>query len=175
MTSTVPIRPLINVTQHHIDKAIRNDSGHCMVADALRDSYPDAAAISVDIRTIRMTNPTTTERRTYLTPLTVARFLAQWDQGINPDPFQIRLSMPVQIRPSGRKGNGSRKVTGVVSGSSPTSHPIVLGGHPIPTGALHANATPRRGNTRGTNLGNRNAAGSRQFGIRNLNLTPATP
>ena len=173
-----PTRPVINVTQDEIDTAIRNDSSHCMIADALRAQYPDATSISVDLRTIRMTDPIRKKRYTWLTPLTAARVLAQWDQGINPNPFRQQLSSPAQVRPSGR--DASQGVLGVRSQGG-RHLPTVEGGKPIPRGALSAGATPR--NTRGRKHRNRidnirqaqgttKSSNGRQFGIRNLNLTP---
>lgn len=164
-------RPTITVTQDNIDTAIRADSGHCMVADALRDSYPHIQRIQVDLRTIRFTDPDKKERYTYLTPLTVATKIAQWDQGIPPTPFSIRLSSAIQVRPTGRDGDRQRRVTGVRRNGRRV--PTVHGGTATPRGALAAGATPRT-TARARRPNPDRATNGRQFGVRALNLDGGT-
>ena len=65
MTNRRPIRvqkamttPRVNVqvTPDIINVAARRDSGHCMIADALRLAVPEAQSVSVDLATIRWTD-----------------------------------------------------------------------------------------------------------------------
>lgn len=83
----------VNVTDDIIDDAVRGHSGHCMVAEAVKATYPGAAYVSVDLQTIRFTDPTKRQRYTYLTPRTVQVALCRFDEGdttIEPFNFQLR-------------------------------------------------------------------------------------
>ena len=59
----------VSVTRDVIDKAERRDSSHCMIADAIRASIPDAQNVSVDLATIRWSEPKKGVRLMYLTPV----------------------------------------------------------------------------------------------------------
>ena len=125
----------IDVTQPIIDQSEEKNSDHCMIADAIRVALPDANAVSVDLMTIRYTDPVKRQRYIYLTPREVQRALINFDQGEHAAPFTFKLKNPVQVvasggyrkLPDGTTGNPSRKVQGIstVSGGSP---PVKLGG-----------------------------------------------
>jgi hypothetical protein len=57
----------IIVRRNHIDEAIKNDSHHCMIHDAIKE-YLGVQFISVDTQSIRFSDPATKERYVYLTP-----------------------------------------------------------------------------------------------------------
>jgi hypothetical protein len=164
-TPAIPTRPVVNVSQNQIDEAVRADSSHCMIADALRTSYPSALYISVDTRTIRATDPINGMRMTWLTPIACARNIVRWDQGINPEPFRVQLSSPIQMRPAGRAGRGRTRVTAVKQNKGDRGSPTIIGGAPLPRAALSSGPTSTRSTSRGEA---RRAAAGRQFGIRAL-------
>lgn len=81
----------INVAEDVIDLAIPRDSGHCMIADAIQQAVPGAKRISVDVQTIRFTDPDQPFRYIYLTPRIVQQAIIQFDRGIKPVPFSFAL------------------------------------------------------------------------------------
>lgn len=94
----------ISVTDTMIEQAKPRDSQHCMIADALKAAYPTAQRISVDLATIRFTDPEKGLRYTYLTPRSVQSELVKFDLGKVTDPFQFRVRQG-QVTRSGRKGD----------------------------------------------------------------------
>lgn len=99
----------IHVSQAEIDTAIPANSGHCMIADAVKHCFVDKykripVAISVDLQTIRFTDPRPGLRFIFLTPVVAQRALLQFDQGIKPTPFRFRLSSNgAQVIPTKRQ------------------------------------------------------------------------
>lgn len=81
----------IYVTQEMIDEAIRNNSGHCMVADAIKAAIPEARMVTVDLQTIRWSNPLKRLRYMVLTPRSVQVYIVNWDLGNKPAPFSFVL------------------------------------------------------------------------------------
>jgi hypothetical protein len=89
-------RVTIKVNQNDIDRAIRADSSHCVVARAVARSVPDATRIEVDTQTIRFTSRG--KRFAFLTPLTVQGYVAAFDAGDPISPFQFQLRDPMELR-----------------------------------------------------------------------------
>lgn len=81
----------VQVTEEQIKGAVQRDSGHCMIAEATRAAFPDAKAVSVDLQTVRFTDPRRGLRYTYLTPRPAIVALVKWDQGDMPEPFNFTL------------------------------------------------------------------------------------
>jgi len=81
----------VAVTTDLIEDAARRDSGHCMIAEAVKLAVPGARRVSVDLQTIRFTDPTRDLRFTYLTPRVGQVALVDFDQGDRPEPFGFRL------------------------------------------------------------------------------------
>jgi hypothetical protein len=81
----------VTVTKEAIEQAKPRDSGHCMVADSVKAAFPDAEYVSVDLATVRFTDPRKGLRYTYLSPRSVATALVQWDAGIVPEPWKFRI------------------------------------------------------------------------------------
>src|SRR6266403_5193605 len=67
------------------------NSSHCMIAESIKAAYPRARFISVDISTIRFTDPDKGQRYTFLTPRRAQVALVQFDQGLKPTPFHLQL------------------------------------------------------------------------------------
>ena len=139
-------RVRIQVTQEAIDDSVERSSSHCMIAEAVKHSYPDAQRISVDLQTIRFSDPRTGLRYTYLTPRVGQVALVQFDQGIKPAPFGFQLRNG-QVTRMGSGGNrtraqeqasGSRRLNPTVNSDQPQPVPDVLGGKTPPKSALGA-------------------------------------
>ncbi len=82
---------VIDVSDERIKEAVPRDSSHCMIAEAVKASYPGAAKVSVDLQTIRFSDPKRGLRFTYLTPRVAQVALIKFDQGILPEPMSFRL------------------------------------------------------------------------------------
>lgn len=85
-------RIVVNVSAETIEESTQRDSSHCMIAESVRDIRPNAKHISVDLQTIRFSDPDKRLRYNYLTPRKAQIAIVQFDQGRKPDPFQIVLS-----------------------------------------------------------------------------------
>lgn len=95
------------ITEEIIAHSVARDSTHCMIADAIKASFPQAERVSVDLATIRLTDPAKRLRYTFLTPRIAQFELVRFDQGIMPTPFQFRLR-GAHVTRSG--SNNSRRV-----------------------------------------------------------------
>jgi hypothetical protein len=62
-------------------EAIARDSAHCMWADAVKKAVPNARHVTVDLQTIRFTDPEKRLRYTYLTPRSAQLSLIKFDLG----------------------------------------------------------------------------------------------
>lgn len=134
------------VTDELVKLAKPRDSGHCMIADAVKVAIPEAKHVSVDLATIRFTDPTKRLRYIYLTPQSVQQALLRFDQGLTIEPFNFLLRRPAQILESGykTKSDGTRKrpsqkQRGMTSPGRVVNSGLVptrLGGTPPPNGAL---------------------------------------
>jgi hypothetical protein len=140
----------IDVTQPLIDRAEQRHSGHCMVADAIRLAMPHVRSVSVDLATIRFTDPAKHQRYVYLTPYHVQRSLIDFDQGVHNQAFNFHLRKAAQVLESGykttqdgTKKRPSRANQGVV-GASSRKQPIRLGGEHLPVGDLSSKSTKRK-------------------------------
>ena len=124
---------VIPVTQDHIDSSIREDSSHCMLAEAIKDALPGVKRVSVDLATIRYTHKR--KRYVYLTPRPAQVALLEFDNGRPITPFKLRLGKAAQIlEPSKREG--TTKVTANKEGAQ--RH----GGQAPPMGPLAGGAVP---------------------------------
>jgi hypothetical protein len=130
----------IAVIQDDINNALPKRSGHCMIADAVKRDVPGAKGISVDIQTIRWSDPEKGLRYTYLTPRDAAVALVRFDQGVKPKPFGFRLR-GAQVTTMHRKEKGGKlarhKLGKKRLSASPTEKklgniPDVIGGRPPP-------------------------------------------
>lgn len=88
------------VTKKHIEAGVRNSSGYCMVAEALKDElkkpewtekYGPASAVLATQRVIRFSWLKKQWRLEFTTPAGGSIALAEFDAGISPDPWQMVL------------------------------------------------------------------------------------
>lgn len=91
MKTTRSPRLELTIDEDLIKHSMERDSSHCMIAEAVKAAYPDAQRVSVDIQTIRFSDPRKGLRYTYLTPRIGQIALVKFDQGIKPEPFTVQL------------------------------------------------------------------------------------
>src|SRR5262245_33861326 len=90
--SSIPTRFNVEVTPADIERAQKNDSYKCVVAQAIARTVPDATQIDVDTQTIRMTRGD--ERWLYLTPYAVQGYVVAFDAGEAIESFSFQLRNP---------------------------------------------------------------------------------
>lgn len=71
----------LTITDAQHQRAVRSNSGGCLIADAIKEQYPHLSGIVVDMATIRVTDKAQGLRYTYLTPPTAQHVLLSFDQG----------------------------------------------------------------------------------------------
>lgn len=150
---------VLPVTMEQIETATKADSSHCMIADAIKAAVPGAANVSVDLQTIRFSDPKKRRRYVYLTPRRAQEALIEFDQGRGVEPFEVTLrgghvtAMNQRKAAEGGRAEPGRSRKLVTRGNSGRV-PEVMGGPPPPIGALASKATK---------IGRR-----REFGLRAL-------
>jgi hypothetical protein len=133
-------RVTIVVTQKEIDEALPRDSGHCMIADAVKATVPSAKNVSVDLQTIRWTDHTKGLRYTYLTPRVGQVALVKFDQGIPPVPFSFQLrkgQVTASQSPRLKAHRAKLKTTELQVDGDLNNVPRRVGGKPPPLAAHH--------------------------------------
>jgi hypothetical protein len=143
---------VFEVTEEIINNAVVRSSGHCVIADAIRASVPDASYVSVDLQTIRFTDRERGKRYIYLTPAHAQRVLVDFDQGVKPAPFIGKLSRPAQIVKVNQSQKANANTRGLPAGqkkrvAKPETAgvvPTVVGGVYPPTAALSSTRGRRR-------------------------------
>lgn len=98
------------VTQDVIDRSVKRDSKHCMIAEGIKSVFPNARHIAVDVATIRFSDPDTGLRYTYLTPRGAQKEIVKFDQGESTQPFRFELR-GAQITESKSTNNIKKKLT----------------------------------------------------------------
>lgn len=146
-----------NVTQALVDRATKRDSRHCMIAEAIQAARPDYKNVTVDLATIRWTNPRTGKRYVALTPQEARVALVAFDQGHEVQAFELTVT-PIQATPTS-KPTGERAANGRLKRSQAgrgqqqlTERGTIVGGEPLPEGHLRG----------GANVTSANAAAKRE-------------
>jgi hypothetical protein len=165
-------RVTVSVTAEHIEHAIPMDSSHCMIADAIKAAVPKAKAVSVDLASIRWTDPRAGKRYLYLTPPSVQAALIRFDNGQKPTPFRFTLRQPAQIANSGVETTrrGGRVTHGVAQVTTDDGDlPTKIGGTLPPIGPLTNTEKTGRHRDRLPDQTNLMLQGRRRaFGIRRM-------
>jgi hypothetical protein len=96
----------VDITKDLISDAVKNDSGHCMVAEAVKLAYPNAKNVGVDVFTIRFSDPKSKQRYIYQTPEIARVAIIRFDMGVKPEPFNfvLRGGQVVAQRPPSKHG-----------------------------------------------------------------------
>src|SRR4029077_12015848 len=91
----------IEVTKEGYEAAVRAKSAACVIADAIKQQYPQLSRVKVDIATIRASDRKRGEKYVYLTPMPVGEFVLAFDQGWGQETFpkNFRSRPPVRIVP----------------------------------------------------------------------------
>lgn len=135
----------IQVTEHDIGLAVPKDSAHCMIADALRRARPDVSHVSVDLATIRWSDPVARKRYIALTPRPAQEALLDFDNNKRPAPFMFRVR-PAQVVSIRSKEDSTRKKATVMKTNGRV--PLVKEGRTPPTGPLAGGSAARTGRRR---------------------------
>jgi|SRR5215471_3626750 len=165
---TPPRRPhapqvVVEVTTEIIAQSEQRDSSHCMIAEAIKLAVPNARHISVDLQTIRFSDPEKMLRYTYLTPRRAQVAIIRFDQGMHSEPMSITLrdghvTKSAGFAPETRRARGSTMPEGQQSelrGNGGHRIGVRVGGRTPPVGPLtNTHYTGKR----------------RQFGLRGLEL-----
>lgn len=95
------------ITPQKYEKARQSDSGGCLIADDIKSK--GYASVSVDMATIRFTDPESGMRYTYLTPEPAQYILLAFDQGW-PSPFdRFTLRRAVKVVPVIKDRNNAKR------------------------------------------------------------------
>lgn len=81
----------VNVTAEHIERSMKRNSSHCMIAEAVLTAFPKARSVAVDLQSIRFTDPVRGLRFVYFTPRIGQLALLDFDQGVKPKPLSFVL------------------------------------------------------------------------------------
>ncbi len=100
----------LEITQEIIDDAIERDSSHCLWAEAIKSAYPGASRVSVDLQTMRFTDPAKGLRYTYLTPRIAQVALVNFDQGVMPDEHSVTLKAG-HVTAAGKRQTSDRELS----------------------------------------------------------------
>jgi len=99
----------IEVTEEDIRRAERNNSFHCVVAQAVARTITDATNVDVDTQSIRFSVPVskdgTCERWLYWTPYRVQQYIIDFDAGEQIEPFAFQLRSPERRASKRNAGN----------------------------------------------------------------------
>jgi hypothetical protein len=97
-------RLFVEVTEEHIAKALERDSSHCIIAMAVAEALPHVRHISVDLQSIRFTDPRKKLRLTFLSPHLARDIIVNFDQGLRGLLAPVTFSMkPAIVAASGKK------------------------------------------------------------------------
>src|SRR5882762_10870948 len=95
----------IKVSEKQIKTAIKKNSHHCMIADAIKAAVPDAKYIRVDLQSIRFSNLKKGLRYKFFTPPLAQHELINFDQGNKVEPFTINLVKAAELKKVGWQAN----------------------------------------------------------------------
>ena len=176
----------VKITKKQIDEAIRGNSSHCMIADAVKEQVPDAKYVSVDLQSIRWTDTKKGRRYTYLTPPRAQRALVKFDQGEPVAGFQMTLQgafiTETETARRARLGDDTAKAKLMRpkgQGNGPRVKAVRVGGKTPPIAALHSGAganqkTKKRSTAKQSKARKKSGketgpiGATRQYGLRSL-------
>lgn len=89
----------LQITEAQHERAVASASGGCLIADAIKEQYPNLTGITVDMATIRVSDRDLGLRYTYLTPPLAQHLLLAFDQGW-PNPTEtVVIKRAVKVTP----------------------------------------------------------------------------
>ena len=127
----------ITVTERDINEGIVRHSSHCAVAVAIKRTLPGTIKHSMDLATIRYSDPEKKLRYICLTPRPVQRYIVDFDKGSQIHPFSFWLR-PIQILAMSVGGKRVRPKRATRPDALPVDSDkkpkrVLVGGKPIPT------------------------------------------
>jgi hypothetical protein len=136
------------VTPDIIDRAVVKNSNHCMAAEAIKAANRHLSHISVDIQTIRASDPMRRQRYIWLTPRKVQTAIIAFDQGNEVQPFNFRLqhgqTIPIKetVKAAAVKAKRQaydkkrkKRSKAVIKAKQPGGMPSIVGGKAPPKAA----------------------------------------
>jgi hypothetical protein len=154
------INPMVEVSDEIIAKGKRKNSRHCPIAEAVQELFPNAKRISVDLQTIRWTDPKKGLRYTFLTPRAAQDFLVRFDRGEALPAFKMHLrgahittmmtSGMVKVRGKAKRKKvavhklGKRRIRALVNDKTRGTVPGQVGGKGAPLDKKHPSHSSRR-------------------------------
>jgi hypothetical protein len=106
---------VLKITPEQHERAVKSDSGGCLIADAIKDQYPQLTGITVDMATIRVSDRQAGMRYTYLTPPIAQHLLLAFDQGWPQPADELVVKRAVKITPIMRPKGGPRSRVAVAA------------------------------------------------------------
>ena len=109
MARTKHSSPTLNVriSDENYDRAVESKSGGCLIADAIKEQFPELTGVTVDMATVRATDRKVGRRYTWLTPNSAQHLLLSFDQGWPKPIDQILLKRAVKVTPVIRSSTGT--------------------------------------------------------------------
>jgi hypothetical protein len=89
----------LTITEEQRERAIRSNSGGCLIADAIKSQYPHLTNVVVDMATIRVSDRARGERYTYLCPPLAQHVLLSFDQGWSNPTEALTIERAVKVDP----------------------------------------------------------------------------
>jgi hypothetical protein len=102
----------IEITEERWQRAEQSKSGGCLLADGIKEQYPNLSRVTVDMATIRATDRAKGERYTWLTPPSGQHLLLALDQGWPNPTERVKTRRPVKTTPVIRAKTGRDSVAG---------------------------------------------------------------
>lgn len=129
----------LTISHDLIQQSMQRNSGHCMIAEAVKMAVPDARHVSVDIATIRFSDPARNVRFTYLTPRKAQEALVAFDQGdigLRAFSLTLRHQDAIVTRTGRRRRSQGSPELRHSHGDGAEGVPRRVGGAPPPRAAL---------------------------------------
>jgi hypothetical protein len=104
----------ITITETNWQHAVRSSSGTCLIADAIKEQYPQLSAVQVDMTTVRATDRERGVRYVYLTPEPAQLTLVHFDQGWKQPPPDLVIKRAVQVFPITRHKTGPYSAAAII-------------------------------------------------------------
>lgn len=82
----------VNITQEHIDQALRGHEKYCAIANAICDSDDDISGVNAKADYIEVARHSTERVTKYRTPKRARDFIIEFDAGLDPKPFTLVLT-----------------------------------------------------------------------------------
>lgn len=89
----------LNITEEAHERAKRESSAGCLIADAIKTQYPQFTNVAVDMATIRFSEPKNRMRYTYLTSPIAQHVLLSFDQGWPNPTDTVIVKEAVKVEP----------------------------------------------------------------------------